>query len=110
MGWGHAQAANTLERAAVYVRRWPERSAAYQVVRENLETWPASKQLDRPCVTTRLWRRCQGPGSGLGLWILQALCECYGAELKLQLRNIGGLTVCLALALAPMSNNHQLSL
>ena len=47
MGWGHAQAANTLERAAVYVRRWPERSAAYQVVRENLETWLAQRRAGR---------------------------------------------------------------
>ncbi len=30
-----------LKRAAIYVRRRPERSAAYQVVRQNLETWLA---------------------------------------------------------------------
>ena len=36
-----------LKRAAVYVRRRPERSAAYQVVRVNLETWLASQQLHR---------------------------------------------------------------
>ncbi len=70
----------------------------------------ARQQLHRPRATKPLWRRAQGPGSGLGLSILQAICARYGAELKLQLRNIGGLTVCLALALAPMSNNHQLSL
>ena len=29
------------KRAAVYQRRRPERSAAYQVVRQNLETWLA---------------------------------------------------------------------
>jgi hypothetical protein len=48
-----------LKRAAVYVRRRLERSAAYQVVRENLETWLASQQLYRqshPRVHHR-WRR-----------------------------------------------------
>ena len=34
-----------LKRAAVYVRRRPERSAAYQVVRENLEMWLAQRRL-----------------------------------------------------------------
>ena len=72
-----------LKRAAVYVLRRPERSAAYQVVRENLETWPASQQLHWPRATKPLWRRAQGPGSGLGLSILQAICERYGTELKL---------------------------
>ena len=33
-----------LKRAAVYVLRRPERSAAYQVVRENLETWLAQRR------------------------------------------------------------------
>ena len=32
-----------LKRAAVYVRRRPEWSAAYQVVRENLEMWLAQR-------------------------------------------------------------------
>ncbi len=72
-----------LKRAGVYVRRRPERSAAYQVVRENLETWPASQQLHRPRATKPIGRRAQGPGSGLGLSILQATCERYGTELKL---------------------------
>ena len=36
-----------LKRAAVYVRRRPEWSAAYQVLRENLEMWPARQQLHR---------------------------------------------------------------
>ena len=36
-----------LKRAAVYVRRRPERSAAYQVVRENLETWLAHRRAGR---------------------------------------------------------------
>ena len=67
----------------------------------------ARQQLHRPRATKPLWRRAQGPGSGLGLSILQAICERYGAELKLQLRNIG-LTICLALALAPTSNIRQL--
>gem|GEM_PF-2493156 len=35
------------KRAAVYVRRRPERSAAYQVVRENLETWLAERRAGR---------------------------------------------------------------
>ncbi len=68
----------------------------------------ASHPLHRPRATKPLWRRAQGPGSGLGLSILQAICERYGAELKLQLRNIG-LTICLALALAPTSVIRQLS-
>ena len=63
--------------------------------------------MHRPLSTKPLWRRAQGPGSGVGLSILQAICERYGAELKLQLRHIG-LTVCLALALAPTSNIRQL--
>ena len=33
-----------LKRAAVYQRRRPERSAAYQVVRQNLETWLAQRR------------------------------------------------------------------
>ncbi len=36
-----------LNRAALYVRRRPERSAAYQVVRENLETWLAQRRAGR---------------------------------------------------------------
>ena len=36
-----------LKRAAVYVRRRSERSAAYQVVRENLETWLAQRRAGR---------------------------------------------------------------
>ncbi len=36
-----------LKRAAVYVRRRPERSAAYQVVRENSETWLAQRRAGR---------------------------------------------------------------
>jgi hypothetical protein len=36
-----------LKRAAVYVRRRPERSAAYQVVRENLETRLAERRAGR---------------------------------------------------------------
>ncbi len=36
-----------LKRAAVYVRRRPERSAAYQVVRENLEKWLAQRRAGR---------------------------------------------------------------
>jgi hypothetical protein len=36
-----------LKRAAVYVRRRPERSAAYQVVRENLETGLAERRAGR---------------------------------------------------------------
>ena len=99
-----------MKRSAVYVRRRPERRAAYQVVRQNLETWLLNQQLHRPRATKRLCRRAQGPGSGVGLSILQAICERYGAELKLQRWTIAGLTVCLALALAPTSNNHQLSL
>lgn len=70
---------------------------------------PASQQLHWPRATERLWCRAQGPGSGLRLSNLQAICERYGAELKLQRWTIGGLTVCLALALAPTSNIHQLS-
>ncbi len=34
-------------RAAVYGRRRPERSAAYQVVRQNFETWLAQRRADR---------------------------------------------------------------
>ena len=33
-----------MKRAAVYQRRRPERSAAYQVVRQNLETWLAQRR------------------------------------------------------------------
>ena len=36
-----------LKRASAYVRRRAERSAAYQVVRENLETWLAQRRADR---------------------------------------------------------------
>ena len=36
-----------MKRAAVYVRRRPERSAAYQVVRENLERWLAQRRAGR---------------------------------------------------------------
>lgn len=71
---------------------------------------PASQQLHWSRATERLWCRAQGPGSGLGLSILQAICERYGAVLKLQRWTIGGLMVCLALALAPTSNIHQLSI
>ena len=35
------------KRAAVYQRRRPERSAAYQVVRQNLETWLAQRRAGR---------------------------------------------------------------
>ncbi len=34
-----------LRRAAVYVLRRPERSAAYQVVRDNLEMWLAQRRV-----------------------------------------------------------------
>ncbi len=43
----HAGSNCKLKRAAVYVSRRPERSAAYQVVRQNLETWLANQQLHR---------------------------------------------------------------
>ena len=33
------------KRAAVYQRRRPERTAAYQVVRQNLETWLAQRRV-----------------------------------------------------------------
>ncbi len=36
-----------MKRAAVNVHRRPERSAAYQVVRENLETWLAQRRAGR---------------------------------------------------------------
>ncbi len=36
-----------MNRAAVYVRRRPERSAAYQVVRQNLEAWLAQRRAGR---------------------------------------------------------------
>ena len=36
-----------LKRAAVYVRRRPDRSVAYLVVRENLETWLAQRRAGR---------------------------------------------------------------
>ena len=36
-----------LKRAAVFVRRRPERSAAYQVVRQNLEMWLAQRRAGR---------------------------------------------------------------
>ena len=34
-------------KAAVYIRRRPDRSAAYQVVRGNLETWLAQRRAGR---------------------------------------------------------------
>ena len=43
----HAGSNCKLKRASVYKRRWPERSAAYQVVRENLETWLQQRRAGR---------------------------------------------------------------
>ncbi len=43
----HAGSNCKLKRVAVYVRRRPERSAADQVVRENLETWLAQRRAGR---------------------------------------------------------------
>ena len=45
--WTSASGNCKLGRAAVYVRRRPERSAAYQVVRQNLETWLAQRRSGR---------------------------------------------------------------
>ena len=45
----------------MYVRRRPERSAAYQVVRENLETWLAQRRAGR-LVAGVNWVVDSGPG------------------------------------------------
>ncbi len=50
-----------LGRAAVYVRRRPERSAAYQVVREKLETWLAQRRADRLVAGTNCYLTSAGP-------------------------------------------------
>ncbi len=43
----HAGSNCKLKRSAVYVRRRPERSEAYQVVLQNLETWLAQRRAGR---------------------------------------------------------------
>ncbi len=50
-----------LKRAAVYVRRRPERSAAYQVVRENLETWLAQRRAGRRVAGANCYLTSAGP-------------------------------------------------
>ena len=48
------------KRAAVYQRRRPERTAAYQVVRQNLETWLAQRRVG-------VVQALAGCGEGCGL-------------------------------------------
>ena len=48
------------KRAAVYQRRRPEQTAAYQVVRQNLETWLAQRRVG-------VVQALAGCGAGCGL-------------------------------------------
>ncbi len=50
-----------LKRAAVYVRWRPERSAAYQVVRQNLETWLAQRRAGRRVAGANCYLTSAGP-------------------------------------------------
>ena len=50
-----------LKRAAVYQRRRPERSAAYQVVRENLKTWVVQRRAGK-LVVGENWVVASVPG------------------------------------------------
>ena len=49
-----------LNRAAVYVRRRLERSAAYQVVRQNLEQWLLRRSVSSRCPASRERTECLG--------------------------------------------------
>jgi hypothetical protein len=83
------------KRAAVYVRRRPERSAAYQVVRENLETWLAERRAGRlvaganwvidpvPGYVERDLRKILECGI-LAHGFAQAWCGCWQSALNIQ--------------------------